>query len=56
MLTEMRDSDGGAIEFRRQEEYQMFQLTIVDFIQFSGDLTHRILSNRCGIQFTSLDK
>lgn len=38
--------NSGGIEFRRQEEYQMFQPTAEDFIQFSGDLAHRVLPNR----------
>lgn len=37
--------NSGGIEFRKQEEYQIFQPTAGDFIQFSGNLTHRVQKN-----------
>jgi hypothetical protein len=37
--------DSGGIEFRRYEEYQVFQPTAGDFIQFAGNLAHRVLPN-----------
>lgn len=38
--------NSGGIEFRRYEEYQSFQPTVGDFIQFSGNLTHRVQTNK----------
>lgn len=37
--------NSGGIEFRKQEEYQLFQPSVGDFIEFSGNLTHRVLEN-----------
>lgn len=37
--------NSGGIEFRRYEEYQVFQPTAGDFIQFAGNLAHRVLPN-----------
>lgn len=38
--------NSGGIEFRRHEEYQVFQPQAGDFIQFSGNLAHRVLPNK----------
>ena len=38
--------NSGGIEFRRQEEYQVFQPTAGDFLLFSGNLAHRVLKNQ----------
>lgn len=38
-------TNSGGIEFRRYEEYQVFQPSPGDFIQFSGNLAHRVLQN-----------
>lgn len=38
--------NSGGIEFRRYEEYQVFQPQAGDFIQFAGNLAHRVLPNR----------
>lgn len=38
--------NSGGIEFRRYEEYQVFNPTVGDFIQFAGNLAHRVLPNR----------
>lgn len=40
--------NSGGIEFRRQEEYHVFQPTAGDFIQFAGNLAHRVLPNCSG--------
>lgn len=37
--------NSGGIEFRKQEEYQTFNPTAGDFIQFSGNLAHRVQKN-----------
>ena len=37
--------NSGGIEFRRQEEYQTFYPAEGDFIEFSGNLAHRVLPN-----------
>ena len=37
--------NSGGIEFRKQEEYQTFLPTAGDFIEFSGNLAHRVLQN-----------
>jgi hypothetical protein len=37
--------NSGGIEFRRQEEYQVFYPAAEDFIQFAGSLAHRVLPN-----------
>ena len=38
--------NSGGIEFRGYEEYQVFQPQAGDFIQFAGNLAHRVLPNR----------
>lgn len=38
--------NSGGIEFRRYEEYQVFNPNAGDFIQFAGNLAHRVLPNR----------
>ena len=38
-------TNSGGIEFRKCEEYQVFQPSPGDFIQFSGNLAHRVLQN-----------
>lgn len=38
--------NSGGIEFRRYEEYQVFRPQAGDFIQFSGNLAHRVLPNK----------
>lgn len=40
--------NSGGIEFRRHEEYQLFQPAAGDFIQFAGNLAHRVLPNQSG--------
>ncbi len=35
----------GGIEFRQQEEYQIFQPSVGDFLLFPGNLAHRVLKN-----------
>ena len=37
--------NSGGIEFRKYEEYQTFQPTAGDFIQFAGNLAHRVQRN-----------
>ena len=37
--------NSGGIEFRRHEEYQVFQPAAGDLIQFAGNLAHRVLPN-----------
>jgi len=37
--------DSGGIEFRRHEEYQVFYPAAQDFIQFAGNLAHRVFPN-----------
>jgi hypothetical protein len=38
--------NSGGIEFRRHEEYQVFYPVAGDFIQFAGNLAHRVLPNK----------
>ena len=38
--------NSGGIEFRKQEEYQTFYPTRGDFIEFSGNLAHRVQPNK----------
>ena len=45
MLYVQVPENSGGIEFRRQEEYQVFYPTAGDFIEFSGNLAHRVLPN-----------
>lgn len=37
--------NSGGIEFRRQEEYQTFHPAAGDFIEFAGNLAHRVQHN-----------
>ena len=37
--------NSGGIEFRRYEEYQVFNPTVGDFVQFAGNLAHRVQRN-----------
>lgn len=37
--------NSGAIEFRKYEEYQQLNPSAGDFIEFSGNLAHRVLPN-----------
>ena len=37
--------NSGGIEFRKQEEYQIFYPKSCDFIEFSGNLAHRVQPN-----------
>jgi hypothetical protein len=38
--------NSGGIEFRKYEEYQTFMPTVGDYIQFAGNLAHRVQQNR----------
>jgi hypothetical protein len=38
--------NSGGIEFRKYEEYQTFMPAVGDFIQFAGNLAHRVQPNK----------